>query len=84
MLGDISYHKEQSCSGPGCPGSGGVTIPEGVQETEWMYHQGTWLVGMVWWVCGQNLYILVVISNANRSMILTYDSLGQPCFLMGD
>ena len=76
MLGNISSHKEQCCSGTAAQGGGGVTIPGGVPEP---WGCGTEGCGQwVWWGgLGLDLVILEVFSNLNGSMISVPFSCGH-------
>jgi len=70
VLGEISLLKEWSGIGTAVQGSGGVTIPGGVQKTRRYGASGRGLAGMV--VLGWRLdsMILEVFSKLNDSLIL--------------
>ena len=74
ILGTISYHEEQCCSGTAAHGGGGVTVPGGVPEpwgcgTE----RSQWAR---WGGLGLDLGISEVFSNLNGSMILWFPRSG--------
>mgnify|MGYP001856499587 CR=1 FL=1 len=58
ILGKISSQNEWWGSGTGCPGRWWSHHPWRCSRTVWMWHWGTWLVGMVgmgWWLGPEDL-----------------------------
>ena len=81
MLGNISSHKEQCCSGTAAQGGGGVTIPGGVPEP---WGSGTEGCGQWarWGGLGLDLVILEVFSNLNDSGIEEWRDVTAVLFVM--
>jgi len=69
ILGKNSSQQEWWGSGTAAQGSGGVTVPGGVQETCRCGTEGHGLVGMVGWIDSWTSWSQEVFSNLHVSMI---------------